>query len=440
MLYIVHSPKYVLMNILLIGSGGREHAIAWKLRNSPSCNRLFAVPGNPGIFTVAEPTNIPAGLVSNIDIIAEFCLDNKIDVVVIGPEQPLADGLSDELRERGLAVFGPSRAAAQLEWSKGFAKEFMQQWNIPTAKFRYFTSYEEDAAVEYAERLVVEFGKSVIKADGLAAGKGVIIAESAEEAAATVRDVLGGMFGKAGASVVIEEFLQGQESSIFAVSDGSRYVTLAPAQDHKRIGEGDTGKNTGGMGAYCPASIVTPDVLQRVCSEIIEPTLMGMSEQGTPFVGCLFIGLMISGSMPRVVEFNSRFGDPETQAVLTVFEGDFARLLYSAAIGNIDYTAAVNTRNGYACNVVLAANGYPDAYGKGHIITGIEQAESLGARVFHAGTDKQNGELVSAGGRVVGVCARGETLRDAVNLAYRAIDEVKFDGKTYRRDIAARAL
>lgn len=428
------------MNILLIGSGGREHAIAWKLRNSPLCERLFSVPGNPGIFTVAEHTDIPTDSVNNVDIIEEFCRNNKIELTVIGPEQPLADGLADDLRDRGLAVFGPSRAAAQLEWSKGFAKEFMQQWNIPTADFRRFTSYEEDSAVEYAEKLVRNFGKAVIKADGLAAGKGVIIAESSEEAAATVRDILGGMFGKAGASVVIEEFLQGEEASIFAISDGMRYVTLASAQDHKRIGEGDTGKNTGGMGAYCPAPIVTPDVLRRVCTEIIEPTLAGMSEQGTPFIGCLFIGLMISNGIPRVVEFNSRFGDPETQAVLSVFEGDFAQLLYSAAIGNINCESVINTQNGYACNVVLASKGYPDAYGKGSAITGIEQAEKLGVRVFHAGTTEQNGDIVSSGGRVVGVCACGASLRDAVNLAYRAVDEVKFDGKIYRRDIAARAL
>ncbi|GAB1429871.1 phosphoribosylamine--glycine ligase [Ignavibacteria bacterium] len=428
------------MNILLIGSGGREHAIAWKLRNSPSCKRLFAVPGNPGVFTVAEPANISTGDANNVDIIAGFCQENKIELTVIGPEQPLADGLADDLRERGFAVFGPSRAAAQIEWSKGFAKEFMQQWNIPTADFSRFTSYEEDAAVGYAEQLVRKSGKAVIKADGLAAGKGVIIAELPKEAADTVRDILGGMFGKAGASVVIEEFLQGEEASIFAVSDGVRYVTLAPAQDHKRIGEGDTGKNTGGMGAYCPAPIVTHDVLRRVCTEIIEPTLAGMSEQGTPFIGCLFIGLMICDGAPKVVEFNSRFGDPETQAVLTVFEGDFARLLYSAAIGNLDFETASNTQNGYACNVVLASKGYPDAYGKGSVVTGIERAEALGAYVFQAGTAEQNGEIVSAGGRVVGVCAHGTTLRDAVNLAYRAVDEIKFDGKTYRRDIAARAL
>lgn len=434
------------MNILLIGSGGREHALAWKLRNSPSCNRLYAAPGNPGIFGWAEPcapaegSAAPPDFEKNPDAIAAFCRANQVELVVIGPEQPLADGLADELRERGLAVFGPSRAAARLEWSKGFAKECMQRWNIPTAAFRRFTANEGDAAAEFARDVAGVSGKVVIKADGLAVGKGVVIAESPEEAAAVVREMLGGMFGAAGASVVVEEFMHGDEASVFAVCDGERFVTLAPAQDHKRIGEGDTGKNTGGMGAYCPAPVVTPDVLRKVCDGIIAPTLAGMAAAGTPFVGCLFVGLMISGGVPRVVEFNARFGDPETQGVLTVFEGDFARLLHSAAVGKLDETAVSSVENGHACTVVLASAGYPDSYAKGLVINGIDRAESLGTRVFHAGTALRDGQLVTAGGRVLGVCAAGETLREAVALAYRAADEIHFDGKICRRDIAARAL
>ncbi len=428
------------MNILLIGSGGREHAIAWKLRNSPSSNRIFATPGNPGIFSVAEPAEIESADAGNAEMLAKFCKTHFIDLVVIGPEQPLAEGLADKLREKGVTVFGPSREAAQLEWSKGFAKEFMQRWNIPTASFRRFTSYEENEAADYAATLAKSNGKVVIKADGLAAGKGVVIAEKPEEASEVVHDILGGLFGAAGASVVVEEFLNGEEASVFAISDGKRFVTLAPAQDHKRIGEGDTGKNTGGMGAYCPAPLITPDLLRRICEDIITPTLVGMAEQNTPFAGCLFVGLMISSGQPYVIEYNSRFGDPETQAVLSVFEGDFARLLYSAAIGNLDKTAVINNQICYTCNVVLASAGYPDRYATGLNITGIEQAEALGAHVFHAGTSLRDGALTTAGGRVLGVCANGQSLRDAVNLAYTAADAIQFDGKTYRRDIAARAL
>jgi phosphoribosylamine--glycine ligase len=428
------------MNILLIGSGGREHALAWKLRQSPSCGRLFALPGNPGIFESAEPTLLLPGFENNPDTNAAFCRENSVELVVIGPEQPLADGLADELRQRGLAVFGPSRGAAQLEWSKGFAKEFMQRWNIPTAAFGRFQDNEADEAVSFARKLAADNGKVVIKADGLAAGKGVIIAESVEEAAAAIHEIFGGMFGVAGASVVVEEFMEGEEASVFAICDGIRFITLAAAQDHKRIGEGDTGKNTGGMGAYCPAPLVTPALMQRVRKEIIEPTLAGMNAEGTPFIGCLFVGLMIADGNPRVVEFNSRFGDPETQALMTVLEGDVVRLFHSAAVGNLDESAVTNVQNGFACNVVLASGGYPDSYRKGLPISGIETAESLGIKVFHAGTALQNGALVTAGGRVLGVCAAGESLQEAVNLAYRAVSEVNFEGKTFRRDIAARAL
>lgn len=428
------------MNILLIGSGGREHALAWKLRQSPSCGRLFAAPGNPGIFECAEHTGIPQGFDGDAEAIAGFCHGNNVELVVIGPEQPLADGLADELRERGLAVFGPSREAAQLEWSKGFAKEFMQRWNIPTATFRRFTSYEESLAVSFARELADTAGKVVIKADGLAAGKGVVIAETADEADEAIHEIFGGMFGMAGASVVVEEFMEGDEASVFAICDGTRFITLAAAQDHKRIGEGDTGKNTGGMGAYCPAPLITPELMHRIHQEIIEPTLAGMIEELTPFIGCLFVGLMITDGVPRVVEFNSRFGDPETQAVLSVFEGDFARLLYSAAIGNLDESAITNVQSDFACNVVLASGGYPDLYQKGLPISGIDRAERLGAKVFHAGTAERNGVLVTAGGRVVGVCATGESLQKAVDTAYHAIAEIDFEGKTFRRDIAARAL
>lgn len=424
------------MNILLIGSGGREHALAWAMRTKSSFMRgLYVAPGNPGIFEVARHADID---INDHDQIIHFCHRLLIDLVVVGPEQPLALGLADNLRSAGIFTFGPSRAAAQIESSKAFAKDLMKRYNIPTADYRHFNSSQVQEALAYIDT----FAKPpVVKADGLAAGKGVIVPTSHQEAKHAVIDMFAGAFGKAGAEVVIEEFMEGEEASVFAICDGTNFVTLAPAQDHKRISDGDTGKNTGGMGAYAPAPLVTNEILNKVKERIIKPLLDGMRAEKTPFTGCLFCGLMIHHGEPRVVEFNARFGDPETQAVLSVFEGDLVRLLSSAARGEIDKSAMRTSTNGYACNVVLAAQGYPDAYKKGMLITGIEEAKAMKAKVFHAGTSfDENHALVANGGRVLGVCGTGETLQDAINMAYGAIPYIHYTGKAFRSDIGKKGL
>jgi phosphoribosylamine--glycine ligase len=421
------------MNILLIGSGGREHAIATKLAASPNV-RLYAAPSNPGITRVAETAPIN---VSERNEMVAFCHQAEIDLVVIGPEAPLAAGLADDLRAASIAVFGPSRVAAQLESSKGFAKEFMRRHGVPTASFRRFTAAQLDEAVNY---LASQSLPIVIKADGLAAGKGVVVAETHQQALDALVSMLGGKFGEASASVVIEECMQGEEASIFAITDGERFLTLAAAQDHKRIGEGDTGENTGGMGAYAPAPIVTDEVLRKTNERIIAPVLRGMSAEGMPFVGCLYVGLMIDKSEPKVVEFNARFGDPETQAVLSILKGDFAALLQSAARGALRSESIQSVSNGAACCVVLASQGYPNQYETGKEIHGTEAAESAGVQVFHAGTAMRNGRLVTSGGRVLGVTGRGATLAEAIKTSYEAVAQIEFDGKTYRRDIGAKGL
>lgn len=346
------------MRILLLGSGGREHALAVAFLKSPSCSKLFVLPGNPGIAAVAQCIS---GSTSDFQFVEEVCRKYSIDLVVVGPEQPLADGLVDFLHERNITVFGPTKDAARLEWSKGFAKDFMHRHGIPTAAYRRFTCSERSEAEAY---LRDQSFPTVLKADGLAAGKGVVIAESFSESMNALDSIIGGWLGDGEAEIVIEEFMEGEEASVFAMSDGVRFVTLAPAQDHKRIGDGDTGKNTGGMGAYAPAPLVTELVLSKIEKEIIEPTLAGMKAEGIPFVGCLFVGLMIKDGTPRVVEFNCRFGDPETQVVTTVFRGDFALLLYSCAAGNLEKSSIENIAATSACCVVVASGGYPDSFEK----------------------------------------------------------------------------
>lgn len=422
------------MNILLIGNGGREHALAKALNESASTEMLYCTPGNPGILTIANHAECDP---ARHESVVQFCLEKEIHLVVIGPEAPLADGLANTLRVEHIPVFGPTREAAQLESSKGFAKEFMQRHDIPTAMFRSFSAHEAIAALEYVQEQQLPV---VLKADGLAAGKGVVIATTREDALSALDEIFHGRFGEAGSRVVIEDFMQGEEASVFAVSDGERFVTLAPSQDHKRALDNDEGENTGGMGAYAPASVVTDEVLDKVRTQIIAPVLAGMKEEGMPFIGCLYVGLMIHDGEPKVVEFNARFGDPETQAVLAVFRGDFARLLHSAAVGQLDTSVIDTVAEGYACNVVLASAGYPNAYDKGKEITGVHEAEQHGATVFHAGTAEKDGRLVTAGGRVLGVCASGETLREAVDNAYAAAEHVRFDGKTHRSDIGHRGL
>ncbi len=422
------------MNILLIGSGGREHALALAISRSNELGNFFAAPANPGILQLAMLAPIS---INNHDSVVNFCKQEHIHLVVIGPEQPLEAGLSDSLREHGIIVFGPSKRAAMLETSKSFAKEFMVRHNIPTASFRRFTADVKTEAIEYVRQQPLPV---VIKADGLAAGKGVIVAETTADAENALADILGGAFGSAGAEVVVEAFLRGEEASIFSICDGTHFITLAPAQDHKRALDGDKGKNTGGMGAFAPAAIVTDDVLKKVKERIIAPTLAGMTEEGAPFIGCLFVGLMIENGEPNVVEFNCRFGDPETQAVLTVTEGDFVDLFFSAALGLLRPSSITNIYNGYACTVVLASGGYPDTYKTGYPITGISDAEQTGATVFHAGTKIENSILVTNGGRVLGVCGKGETLTQAINSAYNAVNFIKFTDEYHRTDIGHKSL
>ena len=419
--------------ILLIGSGGREHALAKALVASTSCEKLWAAPGNPGIEREAECVKLN---VADHEAVAKFCLKNNVTLVVIGPEQPLSEGLADFLREENVDVFGPSKAAARLEWSKGFSKDFMLKHHIPTAPYRRFTPSERAAALDHVR---IHTLPVVIKYDGLAAGKGVVVATTREEALVAVNDMFDGAFGSDG--VVIEGFLTGEEASVFAVCDGRDFVLLAPAQDHKRIGDGDTGKNTGGMGAYAPTQVVTPEILATVRTRIVKPVLDGMREAGSPFIGCLFVGLMIDGAEVNVVEFNARFGDPETQVVMSVLNADVAALFASAARGAIDAATIRTVAMGYACNVVLASEGYPDEYRKGLPIAGIDEAEAdPHVTVYHAGTTNLNDTLVTNGGRVLGVTATADTLANAVRRSYDACAKISFTGKTHRSDIAAKAL
>ena len=422
------------MKILLIGSGGREHALAHALKKSPNVEKIFAAPGNPGIFTLAEETNVD---VSDHAQVVKFCKHKNVDLVVVGPENPLADGIADVLRGHGINVFGPSKAGAQLEASKAFAKEFMRRRDIPTAKHRTFTAKEKQLALDYADKADFPL---VLKADGLAAGKGVLIVHSKDQAHSALNDMFGGMFGEASKTVVIEEFLDGEEASVLAVTDGSDYVTLAPSQDHKRALDGDKGKNTGGMGAYAPAPVVTDEILQKVKTKIIEPTLDGMKEQGDTFSGCLYVGLMIVANEPYVVEYNVRFGDPETEAVLPLFSGDFAELLLSAAKGKIDRSAVENVQNGAACTVILASEGYPGGYDKGFPIEGTGEAEDMGAIVYHCGTGRMENRLITAGGRVLAVTGVTDNLKTSIEKAYIAASKIHFENKFNRTDIGSRAL
>lgn len=423
------------MRVVLVGGGGREHALARALCRSARRVELHAAPGNPGIdklaaVAVAVDMNDHAAL-------ADYCRAQAIDLVVVGPEQPLAEGMADVLRAAGIAVFGPSKAAAQLEASKKFSKEFMHRHGVPTAAYRVFDSTQSADAREYLSTLK---GKVVLKADGLAAGKGVVICDDADAAAAEIEEFFTGRFGDAGATVVVEDFLVGQEASVFAICDGENYITLAAAQDHKRAFDDDKGPNTGGMGAYAPAPVVTDEVMRRVCERVIEPVLQGMRAEGMPFVGCLFCGLMIDDAGEvSVVEFNVRLGDPEAQVVLDLVEGDAARLLLSAARGALDTTAITSVANGFRCCVVLASGGYPGSYSKGHVIEGLENLDD--SQVYHAGTKVDaEGALVTNGGRVLAICGQAATVEDAVAGAYEALHKVHFENMMYRRDIARRAL
>ena len=418
------------MNVLLIGSGGREHALSWKLSQSPLLTKLFAAPGNPGIADHAELVKIA---VEDHAAVIDFCPLTGVEFVVGGPEAPLVDGLADSLRAAGIACFGPSAAAAQLEGSKGFTKDLCARFDIPTGAYQRFNNAPKAKAYVRAQGAPI-----VIKADGLAAGKGVTVAMTVEEALAAIDDCFEGAFGAAGAEVVVEAFLDGEEASFFCLCDGKTALPLATAQDHKRVGDGDTGPNTGGMGAYSPAPVMTPDLVERTMKEIIEPTMRGMAEMGHPFQGVFFAGLMITAKGPELIEYNVRFGDPETQVLMMRLKSDLLPLLHAAATGTLDRMTA-EWIDDAALTVVMAAKGYPGAYEKGSEIKHLPQ-ESLDAKVFHAGTAKSGGKLTATGGRVLNVTARGKTVSEAQARAYALLDEVKWDGGFCRRDIGWRAI
>lgn len=421
------------MNILVIGSGGREHALVWKISQSPLVDRIYATPGNGGMGELA--TCVVNLMASNEGAVIDFCLTHEIELVVVGPEAPLVDGLVDRLTQENITTFGPSAYAAQLEGSKGFTKDLCAKYNIPTAAYGRF----KDAAPAY------EFVKNrglpiVIKADGLAAGKGVIIAETLTQAHAAIEDIFGGQFGAAGAELVIEEFLRGEEASFFALSDGDTILPLATAQDHKQVGDGDTGPNTGGMGAYSPAPVMTDEMTQRTIDEIILPTLRGMKEQGHPFKGVLFAGLMITEKGPELIEYNVRFGDPECQVLMMRMKSDIVPALIASAKGGVDQIA-MTWHDMSALTVVMAARGYPGHYEKNTVIGNLDQAGSEdNITIFHAGTKKQDGKILAIGGRVLGVTALGTSVSKAKDKAYNALDQVDWPEGFCRRDIGWRAV
>lgn len=418
------------MNILLLGSGGREHALAWKLAQSRRCDKLFASPGNPGIAEHAELVALNA---ENHAEVLEFCAAQRIGLVVVGPEAPLVDGLADSLRAAGVPVFGPSKAAAQLEGSKAFTKELCERHRIPTAGFKRVTTAAEGLAALAAFPIPV-----VIKADGLAAGKGVTVAMTRAEAEAAIAEIFSGRFGAAGAEAVIEEFMAGEEASYFAITDGHTVVPFGSAQDHKRVGDGDVGPNTGGMGAYSPARVLTPLLEAEALERIVVPTVQGMVAEGMPYSGVLYAGLMLTDQGVKLIEYNARFGDPECQVLLLRYEGDLAELLLATAESRLGALPPPRFSDDTALTVVVAANGYPDTPAKGGAIGGIAAAEADGAKVFQAGTALNGGQLVANGGRVLNVTARAPSVAVAQQLAYAAVDRLDFADGFCRRDIGWR--
>jgi phosphoribosylamine--glycine ligase len=422
------------MRILIIGSGGREHALARSLSQSSRTEKLFVAPGNAGTASLADNVDLEA---SEAEALRDFALSEDLDLTVVGPEKPLVAGLVDQFEEAGLAVVGPSREAARLEGSKAFAKSFMQEHGIPTARHRTFDSSETDEARSYLEE---HDAPVVVKASGLAGGKGAFVCETLDDAFDALRRIAEERdFGAAGDRIVIEELMRGEEASVFALTDGENYVLLPPAQDHKRIGEGDTGPNTGGMGAYAPAPVVTPKILQQTCRRIIEPTLAGMQAAGAPYRGVLYCGLMITDEGPKVVEFNCRLGDPEAQVVLPLIETDLVNVFERLAARNLG-GVQLRSRPGAAACVVLASDGYPTSYETGFPINGLE-ASPDDALVFQAGTAREGSEqIVTDGGRVLGVTGLGAGLPEALDAAYDAVEHIHFDGMQYRRDIGEKGL
>ncbi len=420
------------MKLLVVGSGGREHALAWKLAQSPRLGKLFAAPGNPGIAEHCELARIDP---SDHRAVVDFCLKHSIELIVIGPEGPLVDGLADNLRVMGFSVFGPDRIPAQLEGSKAFTKKLCARHAIPTA--RYAVASDKLAA----EAALEDFGLPVvIKADGIAAGKGVIVAATAAEAEAALDMMFDGGFGSAGMSVVIEEFLEGEEVSFFALTDGETIVPFGSAQDHKRVGEGDTGPNTGGMGAYSPASILTAGLEKRVMDEIVRPTVGALAAEGSPYSGILYAGLMLTKKGPKLIEYNARFGDPECQVLMMRLEGDLLDLLWAVARGKLGEQPPPAFSDDAALTVVMAAEGYPGTPAKGGTIGGLGEAAGGDVKIFQAGTAIEEGRLVAAGGRVLNVTARGSSVGEARRKAYAAAKMVDFPGGFYRRDIGWREM
>jgi len=423
------------MKILIIGSGGREHALAWQSAQSEKVIKVFVAPGNAGTAQEAKLENVPIQA-SNIKALIHFAQKNAVDLTIVGPEAPLVVGIVDQFQQVGLRCFGPTQAAAQLEGSKVFTKEFLNRHNIPTAAYANFTEIEK--AIAYIRQVGAPI---VIKADGLAAGKGVIIAQTENEAIQAVENMLkGNTFGEAGHRVVIEEFLQGEEASFICMVDGEHILPLATSQDHKARDDGDKGPNTGGMGAYSPAPVVTPTIHARIMSEIIEPTVRGMAAEGNAYTGFLYAGLMIDNEgNPKVLEYNCRFGDPETQPILLRLRSNLVELCLAAMDKRLHQVEA-EWDSRAALGVVLAAGGYPKSYKKGFIIKYLKETDSLEGKIFHAGTAEKEGEIVTTGGRVLCVCALGDTVREAQSRAYAVVHKIQWEGMYYRKDIGFRAL
>lgn len=420
------------MNILVIGSGGREHALVSKLKESIRVTKIYCVPGNPGIGEIAECAVVD---INDNKALLNFALTHHIDLTVVGPEVPLSNGIVDAFSEKGLKIFGPTQRAARIEGSKAFAKDLMAKYSIPTAGYAVFTD------AEVAKQYISEQGAPVVvKADGLAAGKGVVVAMTVAEALAAVDMIMcDNVFGSAGSQVVIEEFLVGEEASILAFTDGKTIMPMVAAQDHKRVYDNDQGPNTGGMGAYAPAPAITPAISAQVMREIFQPTVDAMVSEGCPYSGCLYLGLIMTVDGPKVIEFNARFGDPETQVVLPLLDSDLVTIMEACINGTLA-DAEIKWKDASAVCIVMASGGYPAAYENGHVISGIEDAEKQGAYVFHAGTASAHGQFVTKGGRVLGVTAIAEDIKQAVDNAYQAVNHINFNGMHYRTDIAYQAI
>ncbi len=420
------------INVLLLGGGGREHALAWGISRSNSLNKLFIVPGNPGTESLGENVELNT---HDFDALWDFIQDKDIELTVVGPEQPLVDGIADFLTSRNHAVFGPRKQAAMLEGSKEFAKDFMDRHGIPTAAYKVFDQSEFNEAEEY----IRSSGKYpvVLKADGLAGGKGVLIPETEQQAIDALQELNDGDLSNAASRLVIEEFMEGEEASVFAICDGDTYQVIGNAQDHKRIGEGDTGLNTGGMGAYSPAPVVTPELLECVEKDIIKPTIDGMKEEGYPYQGILYVGLMITEEGPKVVEYNCRFGDPECQVIIPSMKSDLLDTILACTKGRLSKTA-IEFDQKYRCTVVMVSGGYPQKYEKEKEITGLDKLE--GNTFFHAGTKREGQKILTNGGRVLNIIGEGESLQQAIDQAYDRVGKINFEKAYYRRDIGAKGL